>query len=859
MEELPVILDHLKSTVECLSMSAQTNTWEVCGGLDRLHSIMMNIFSHGCLTINSNTEDGIWNFIQGINWLHPTIASLCTFSRNICPKNEHLNKSSLWIYKSLENHSLSEKLGLLLSDKDHLYTFYKPEAFLCQKEYSDAALLCLRVVELNQPSLLLEINPKLFLNYSSKSEHCTTLPKSLHKQTYSKYFKQLGSLTNLLKYKSSENTNENNMNTGHHNDLPKHKIKHLCKRQCYKSWPNIYNKTFDQSKLRRSLSVDTIQKSDYSLDCTHQTTTIENTAQVLLPKLLDVNYEQLLHDNDDSNKHQLLSSDLPKQNKRRSKLFKLPLKILEESDDDTRSNISDGSRTLIPYDEFPPSKYVGTFGLVSSYFPDQDLFKFLSSGQFLQANAELDRENAHFKISEAIIGTIEQIKCNQKLKFTDEVIDESDEEINRLKQRIRCRRKQKLQIEQTPMAGTSSSDCLTESTMSSLTSSYCSTTSSMSTTDDMDEFDLDNDSICSSMFSLCSSPASSLSYSNADRTRSASVCSTVTAESVARSLIRQISHKNNWPVDVNVQWLISEKDAPQQILPLPSSWPVNPHDHADDRPEASSRLRGTSDWAPPRPQIIFTSHPSPIRKNIMELQDYRCAGCSMKVAVKYASKFRYCFYLGRYFCTGCHVDKTAIIPGRIIGKWDFSKYPVSCFSFTLLEKILFDPLFNITDLNSVLYKRARGLDKVRTYRMQLYYIKDFIFLCRYADRLKETLENMDAHIILKPDLYSIQNLVDVKNGELCKKLQNLIVICNKHIINCQLCQARGFVCEICNKNKILFPWDFRLVTRCVDCGSCYHKKCYDSRKVPMCPRCPRIMAMFKRTESQNDQSTVVQS
>jgi len=219
----------------------------------------------------------------------------------------------------------------------------------------------------------------------------------------------LGSLTNLLKYKSSENTNENNMNTGHHNDLPKHKIKHLCKRQCYKSWPNIYNKTFDQSKLRRSLSVDTIQKSDYSLDCTHQTTTIENTAQVLLPKLLDVNYEQLLHDNDDSNKHQLLSSDLPKQNKRRSKLFKLPLKILEESDDDTRSNISDGSRTLIPYDEFPPSKYVGTFGLVSSYFPDQDLFKFLSSGQFLQANAELDRENAHFKISEAIIGTIEQV------------------------------------------------------------------------------------------------------------------------------------------------------------------------------------------------------------------------------------------------------------------------------------------------------------------------------------------------------------------------------------------------------------------------------------------------------------------
>lgn len=62
---------------------------------------------------------------------------------------------------SLENHTLSEKLGWLLSDKDHLHKCYKPNAFLCQKSYSDAALLCLKVVELNQPSLLLEIDPKL--------------------------------------------------------------------------------------------------------------------------------------------------------------------------------------------------------------------------------------------------------------------------------------------------------------------------------------------------------------------------------------------------------------------------------------------------------------------------------------------------------------------------------------------------------------------------------------------------------------------------------------------------------------------------------------------------------------------------
>lgn len=49
----------------------------------------------------------------------------------------------------------------------------------------------------------------------------------------------------------------------------------------------------------------------------------------------------------------------------------------------------------------------------TGYFPrpveGQSLFSFLSSGQFSRANAELDRENAHFSISEAMIAAIEQV------------------------------------------------------------------------------------------------------------------------------------------------------------------------------------------------------------------------------------------------------------------------------------------------------------------------------------------------------------------------------------------------------------------------------------------------------------------
>lgn len=255
------------------------------------------------------------------------------------------------------------------------------------------------------------------MNYSSNSEHCTTLPKlckSTFKQKNIEYFEQLNLLTNPSETKLSENSGRS-MDSDLHNDLSRSKTKHLFKKQCHKSWPDIYS-AFDGPKLRRSSSFDTVQMPDCLLEHSSGVLSVENS-EISSPKLLDVNYEQLLNDNAESNRNQLKSNenklnnhnDLPKRKKRRSKLFTLPLKILEETDDDTRSNISDGTRTLIPYDEMPSSKYMVKPGLVSRYFPGQDLFTSLSSGQFVQANAELDRENAHFNISEAIIGTIEQV------------------------------------------------------------------------------------------------------------------------------------------------------------------------------------------------------------------------------------------------------------------------------------------------------------------------------------------------------------------------------------------------------------------------------------------------------------------
>lgn len=62
--------------------------------------------------------------------------------------------------------------------------------------------------------------------------------------------------------------------------------------------------------------------------------------------------------------------------------------------------IEDGGMSVLP--------------MATGYFPKpvkgQSLLSFLTSREFARTNAELDRENAHFCISEAIISAMEQIR-----------------------------------------------------------------------------------------------------------------------------------------------------------------------------------------------------------------------------------------------------------------------------------------------------------------------------------------------------------------------------------------------------------------------------------------------------------------
>lgn len=534
-----------------------------------------------------------------------------------------------------------------------------------------------------------------------------------------------------------------------------------------------------------------------------------------------------------------------------SEVFSLPNSLTKKLNV-RRKSIFEGQQMIVQTECFFPRPLQG-----------QSLTSFLSSNEF-NISAELDRENAHFCISDALISAIEHMKCSRTMRRIEEdEDDESDEEIRKLTQRIRIRRREK-QREKVLKSIVLLSDGKTDTTTSQSASPPLSSHSSdyeidsLCSEDEVDDLELSahDDSNLNSLKENGLSLSMASLYSEADLQKAQllhkepeskkfqeSDSVNLTAESVALSLLRKFSEKH-LPKASELQWLVSEQEAPQRLLPLPDSWPISPDVIEEEYNLTKTRLRGNLEWAPPRAQIIFSIHPYMKRKDIIAKQKFRCAGCGMKIEKNYISRFRYCEYFGKYFCQCCHSNSQASIPGRILWNWDFSKYHVSKFAWELLDQMFSDPLFNIEDVNVHLYQKARQLDLCRYYRMQLFYLKDFVRTCRKAESIQLLLEQQSHHIAHEPHMYSLSDLLQVKSGDLSKQLSKWVNHCLDHVKQCILCQAKGFICEICRKDSdIIFPFQFDKVILCQSCGSCFHKRCCKKVK---CPRCARIQERKKR-------------
>ncbi|XP_035863117.1 run domain Beclin-1-interacting and cysteine-rich domain-containing protein isoform X5 [Sander lucioperca] len=510
-----------------------------------------------------------------------------------------------------------------------------------------------------------------------------------------------------------------------------------------------------------------------------------------------------------------------------------------------------------------------TDGMFRKPSEGQSLISYLSEQDFGSC-ADLEKENAHFSISESLIAAIELMKYNLRRQEEEgEEEGDSDCEIQQLKQKIRLRR-QLIRRSRLPPCATSQhlfhstdSGCSRRSSQDS-----CEGLSDSGSAEEVEECELRDGCEGQSLLAVSQNGLSlSLAslFSDADIKRrvssssrsflssesiSPSFLQSNSAESVAMGLLRQFEGMQ-LPAASELDWLVPEHDAPQKLLPIPDSLPISPDDgeHADIY-KLRIRVRGNLEWAPPRPQIIFNIHSTPKRKIVVAKQNYRCAGCGTRIDPDYIKRLRYCEYLGRYFCQCCHENAQAVVPGRVLRKWDFSKYYVSNFARDLLSKITGDPLFNPNDINSGLYKKIKALEAVRVLRVQLFHMKNLFKTCRFAKEVLDQFDSLPGHLTEDLHLFSLSDLTAVRNGELAPRMKELLKLGTTHVAGCVLCQAKGFVCEFCGNDKdIIFPFQLNKCQRCEECHACYHRSCFRTGKD--CPRCRRLAERRERMARKN--------
>ncbi|XP_072581584.1 run domain Beclin-1-interacting and cysteine-rich domain-containing protein isoform X23 [Vulpes vulpes] len=870
---------------------------------------MQSILYHGLIHDQvCCRQTDYWQFVKDIRWLSPHSAlhveKFISLHENSQSSTDGVSEhavAELWLQHSLQCHCLSAQLRPLLGDKQYIRKFYTDTAFLLSNAHVTAMLQCLEAVEQNNPRLLAQIDASMFARKHespllvTKSQSLTALPGSTYTPPTSyaqhSYFGSFSSLHQSVPNHGSERRSTSLSLSGPPRK-PQESREHVSPAQdqafqasllpvsalardssstpnemssstltspLEASWVSSQNDSpSDASEGPEYLAIGNLDPRGRTASCQSHSSNAESSSSNLFSSSSSQKPDSAassLGEQEGDGQSQL-SSIL-----RRSSFSEgqtLPATSgTKKSHTRSHSDTNIASRGASEGGQYLCSGE----GMFRRPSEGQSLISYLSEQDFGSC-ADLEKENAHFSISESLIAAIELMKCNmmsQCLEEEEEEEEDSDREIQELKQKIRLRRQQIRTKNLLPVYQETEHGSFRVTSSSSQFSSRDSTQFSDSgSADEVDEFEIQDGSEGSNLTHMSKNGLSvsmASMFSDADIRRSTASHSksftssqpfshcflhSTSAEAVAMGLLKQFEGMQ-LPAASELEWLVPEHDAPQKLLPIPDSLPISPDDgqHADIY-KLRIRVRGNLEWAPPRPQIIFNVHPAPTRKIAVAKQNYRCAGCGIRTDPDYIKRLRYCEYLGKYFCQCCHENAQVVIPSRVLRKWDFSKYYVSNFSKDLLIKIWNDPLFNVQDINSALYRKVKLLNQVRLLRIQLYHMKNMFKTCRLAKELLDSFDTVPGHLTEDLHLYSLNDLTATRKGELGPRLAELTRAGAAHVERCMLCQAKGFICEFCqNEEDIIFPFELHKCRTCEECKACYHKACFKSGS---CPRCERLQA-----------------
>ncbi|XP_076685611.1 differentially expressed in FDCP 8 homolog isoform X2 [Andrena cerasifolii] len=232
-------------------------------------------------------------------------------------------------------------------------------------------------------------------------------------------------------------------------------------------------------------------------------------------------------------------------------------------------------------------------------------------------------------------------------------------------------------------------------------------------------------------------------------------------------------------------------------------------------------------------------------------QGYRCAECKVRITFKSAwIEPRLCDYSGLYYCQRCHWNTAMVIPARVIRNWDMEPRLVSRAAAQLLTLLEDRSVLPLEELNPKLFTLVPDLSSVKRMREEMQMMKRYLVLCPEANNQGLPWKlRIHTHMIENAGNYSIRDLVDLNSGTLLEEIRAAYDAMHAHITEqCQLCKARGHLCELCGNDEIIYPWDASSLT-CHQCSAVHHRACWSKRN-HSCPRCTRLQKRRALEEQQ---------
>ncbi|KAL5227054.1 hypothetical protein ABZP36_015319 [Zizania latifolia] len=248
--------------------------------------------------------------------------------------------------------------------------------------------------------------------------------------------------------------------------------------------------------------------------------------------------------------------------------------------------------------------------------------------------------------------------------------------------------------------------------------------------------------------------------------------------------------------------------------------------------------------------LIVEDRPRKSTRQLLELQHYNCAGCHRHLDAGRTmlqelvqtigwNKPRFCAYTGQLFCASCHTNDTAVLPAKVLHHWDFSLYPISQLAKAYLDSIYDQPMLCVSAVNPFLFAKVPALLNIMSIRKKIAAMLPCV-QCPYRNSIFRGL-GVRRYLLDGNDFFALRDLVDLSKGAFAALPVKVQTISNRileHITEqCLVCYDAGVPCaarQACDDPlSLIFPFQEDEATKCVSCGSIFHKQCF--RKITVCP------------------------